>query len=65
MAQSLNLTGYVKNLPDGSVYLEAQGVRESVVTFIDWCRTGPRNAFVDSVEYSLHPAGELKIFQIR
>ncbi|MDP2587610.1 MAG: acylphosphatase [bacterium] len=41
-----NLTGLVKNEPDGSVYLEAEGSPEDVQLLVDWCRTGPSRAKV-------------------
>ena len=65
MARILGLKGYVKNLPDDSVYIEVQGRPESVRNLIEWCKTGPRNAVVESFEYSFHPAMDLGNFQIR
>ncbi|MBU3926440.1 MAG: acylphosphatase, partial [Bacteroidetes bacterium] len=35
-AQELNLTGWVKNQRDGTVYVEAEGENQAVDTFIDW-----------------------------
>lgn len=34
LAQQLGITGFVRNQPDGSVYVEAQGPDETVTTFI-------------------------------
>jgi acylphosphatase len=65
MATSLRLTGYVKNLPDDSVCIEAQGAPDSVRDLIEWCKTGPRGAFVESVEYSWLPVTDFNNFQIR
>lgn len=41
-AQALkcNLTGYVKNLHNGDVYIEAEGKEEDINKLIDWCYTG-------------------------
>ena len=39
-AISLGLTGYVKNLHNGDVYIEAEGKDENVQQFIDWCYVG-------------------------
>ena len=36
-AMRLNLTGLVKNLHNGDVYIEIEGEEENVNTFIDWC----------------------------
>ncbi len=65
MANELGLTGFAKNLPDESVYIEAQGSPDSVNTLIEWCRKGPPRAIVDSVEYTFHPLLEYENFQIR
>lgn len=43
------ITGFVRNLPDGSVYIEAEGSEEQVKEFIAWCRSGPARAKIRSV----------------
>lgn len=65
MARKLNLTGYVKNLPDESVYIEAQGRTDALESLIEWCKTGPAHAIVESVEHSFHPAKEFADFKVR
>lgn len=45
-ALSLGLSGYVQNLPDGSVYIRVTGMRSQLDELIDWCRTGPPAAVV-------------------
>ena len=64
-ASSLELTGYVKNLPDQSVFIVAQGSQDSVRKLIEWCKTGPAGASVESVECTFHPVRDYRIFQIR
>ncbi len=49
-ATEIGLTGFVKNLPDGNVYTEAQGTQERLNEFEQWCRRGPQHAVVESVE---------------
>lgn len=49
-AERLGITGYVKNMNDGSVYIEAEGNRDSLEIFAEWCRRGPLFSSVDSVE---------------
>ena len=45
-AQSLNLTGWVKNLADGSVEMVAEGSVFNLEQFVGWCREGPPGAEV-------------------
>jgi acylphosphatase len=49
-ARQLGLTGWVRNHPDGSVRLEAQGPAGRVDELIAWCRQGPPMADVSGVE---------------
>lgn len=48
-AKALGLEGWVRNLPDGSVELEAQGPADEVQALLDWCRRGPPQAEVTAV----------------
>lgn len=48
-ARSLSLTGWVKNLHDGTVELEAQGEPDAVAALAAWCRHGPPSAKVTDV----------------
>ena len=49
-ALELGLTGFVRNEPDGNVYLEAEGSVESLEKLVAWCRIGPPRATVEKVE---------------
>ena len=49
-ASRLGLRGFVKNLPDGTVYAEVEGGDSSVESFVNWCRRGPKLAQVERVE---------------
>ena len=49
-AKSFNLVGWVKNLPNGSVLLEAEGPVESIQSLLLWCKSGPPRAKVEAVE---------------
>lgn len=49
-ARRLNLTGWVKNLPDGKVETIAEGDEKAIDEFIEWCRKGPKSARVESIE---------------
>lgn len=48
-ARELGVTGWVRNEPDGSVALHAEGDQEAVDALVEWCRTGPALARVRDV----------------
>lgn len=48
-ARQLGLTGRVRNEPDGSVTLDAEGPRESLERLLAHLHEGPRAARVDGV----------------
>ena len=57
-ALQLGVTGFVKNLPDGSVMLIATGTKEQLNGLVEWCRQGPPAARVTNVkvmEEEAHP----------
>jgi acylphosphatase len=49
-ARLLGLAGWVRNEPDGSVLIDAEGDSAALEAFLDWCRCGPPLARVDRVE---------------
>ncbi|MDO8618953.1 MAG: acylphosphatase [Candidatus Daviesbacteria bacterium] len=51
-AETLELTGFVKNHDDGSVYISAEGEEDKLKQFIKWCHKGPMLAKVEKVEVS-------------
>ncbi len=50
VASSLGLTGWVRNLPDGSVEAIAEGDEEDIKHLISRMRQGPSLARVDNIE---------------
>ena len=48
-ARRRGVTGWVRNLPDGSVELEAQGDDARVDALLAWCSQGPPAARVNGV----------------
>jgi acylphosphatase len=48
-ARAWELTGWVRNLADGSVELEAQGDAAQVAALLAWCERGPPAARVTGV----------------
>ena len=45
-ADAFQVKGFVRNEPDGSVYIEAEAPEEKLEQFIQWCRRGPARANV-------------------
>jgi acylphosphatase len=49
-ADHLNIKGFVKNQPDGSVYIEAEGEENDLERFVQWCSQGPKAAKVETCD---------------
>jgi acylphosphatase len=65
-ARKLGLTGWVKNRPDGSVEVIAEGERTVLEELERWCRQGPPGALVRTVERVWQEAvNEFDDFRIR
>ena len=65
-AARCSVTGWVKNLPDGSVEIVAQGSPDAVDRMTRWARQGPRYAAVERVHVeTLPPSSELNAFEYR
>jgi len=65
-AVRLNLTGWVRNLPDGNVEAVFEGPVENLRQAVQWCIQGPRGARVVSVDEEWQNyTGEFKNFNIR
>ena len=61
----LGVRGWVRNLPDGSVELVAEGADVAIKDFLRWGHHGPSFAKVIAVELSdKEPVGESQGFQI-
>lgn len=64
-ARELELTGFVRNENDGSVYIAVAGEKEKLTELVNWCKKGPRNAVVDKVTTSEAPSQQFSSFEIR
>uniref|UniRef100_A0A7C4TF05 Acylphosphatase n=1 Tax=candidate division WOR-3 bacterium TaxID=2052148 RepID=A0A7C4TF05_UNCW3 len=66
IAQRLNLTGWVRNLPNGMVEIVAEGDITALKEFVEWCHIGPPGARVREVEIKWEePTGEFRDFEIK
>lgn len=59
-----DIKGYVKNMSDGSVYIEAEGSKKQLDSYIEWCRRGPGFAFVKNVKADPFPPENYTDFRI-
>jgi len=64
-AHKLKLTGYVKNLHDGSVFIEAEGEEENINKLITWCYIGPPLAEVSEVNAEETEVKNYRNFEIK
>ena len=64
-ARQLGLVGWVKNLPDGTVALEAEGPPDQVAALVAWCHHGPSGARVDRVAVEELPEAGGDDFDVR
>ncbi|MFH1228645.1 MAG: acylphosphatase [Planctomycetota bacterium] len=51
-AQSLGLSGWVRNIPGGNVEAVFCGDREIIEQMINWCRKGPHGAMISEITTS-------------
>ncbi len=58
-AQELGISGIVRNEPDGSVYIEAEGLKEQIEILMEWCKQGSPRSKVEGVRTE---EGEVKKF---
>jgi acylphosphatase len=66
MGQRLDLVGWVRNQPDGTVATWAQGSEDAVARFAAYLEQGPPAARVASVEIvATEPDATLQGFQVR
>lgn len=65
-ASALGLAGYVRNRPDGTVEVVAEGAPQALGVFLERLRQGPRSAKVGSISVDWLPAtGEFRFFNVR
>lgn len=64
-AEALGVNGYVMNLPDGTVFIRAEGNEPVLEKFVAWVHRGPEQARVDTVEMSEIPPEGFESFEFR
>jgi acylphosphatase len=65
-ASQLGLKGFVKNLPDGTVEVVAEGPEGKLNALIEFCRNSPGYSNVSKVDVKEEKAtGEFERFEVR
>ena len=63
IARKLGLTGIVKNMPNGTVFIEAEGPEDKLFELLEFSKKGPPHARVEKVEHEFFkPTNEFKGF---
>lgn len=66
VANALHITGWAANRYDGSVEVLAEGEREAISRFLQYCRRGPSLAHVEDMDVSWEePTGDFTGFGVR
>ena len=63
-ARELGLTGYAKNLPDGTVEVVAEGNEDKINELIKFIKKGPGIAMVEGIKLKHKEPGNFKSFKI-
>ncbi len=63
-ALQLGLCGWAKNCPDGTVEIHAEGEKEPLEQFINWCRKGTPSAEVSDLDIEWVDPKGLNSFEI-
>lgn len=64
-AEDLELCGWVRNEPDGTVLIHAEGNDKNLDEFLKWCHTGSQFASVNDVKSWPEKDEDLATFEIR
>lgn len=64
-ALDLKLKGFVKNQPDKTVYIEAEGPKEALEELVNFCRLSPAWSNVNKFEVTETALAELGTFSMQ
>ena len=64
-AARLGVYGFVENLDNGNVYIEAEGTEAQLKELVAWCHQGPEFALVSHVKYKEDTVQGFKEFDIK
>jgi len=63
-ARNRGINGLIRNLSDGSVYIEAEGYKDQLDSYVEWCRKNPGFSVVESVEVNSSSPANYSDFRI-
>lgn len=65
-AKKNGITGWTSNTSDGNLVINAEGEKNQIIDFIEWCKVGPKNAVIERSEaYYQKYKNEFSRFEIR
>ena len=64
-ANQMGIKGHVRNNPDGTVEIVAQGSEEQIKEFLEFCCKGPKQAEVTNVDIEEQDVEKFDEFEIR
>lgn len=64
LASAEEVSGWVRNVDDGSVEAVLEGSEDSINRLLEWARRGPPGARVDSIQVSKTEPKHLKGFRV-
>lgn len=66
MANNLEVAGWVKNEPDGSIRIVAEGEKNKLRKLAEWCKKGTKDSKIENVEIEWGKSNiEFNDFKIR
>ena len=64
-ARRYGIKGFVKNMNNGNVYIEAEGTKKNIEEFTRWCTSGPSLARVENVEVAKSSLKGFSFFDVK
>ncbi|MFY9153441.1 MAG: acylphosphatase [Prolixibacteraceae bacterium] len=64
-ADEFHISGWVRNMPDGNVEIEAEGDSQNLDSFISWLKIGPARSVIQQFSISETITSGYKSFTIR
>jgi acylphosphatase len=65
VAFSLGIKGYVRNISNGDVYIEAEGTLQQLENLIAWCRQGPSRSKIKMVDIYDGEVVGFEVFEVK